>query len=149
MKNYKILEHTADIKVKALGKTKEELFLNAMKGMTAVLRPQVQSPKSKVQNKIKVESLDLNSLLVDFLNEVLYQGQVNKEAYNDIKFSKFSDKELEGELFGNKIELFGEDIKAATYHELEITPPRVDSRPRGEAGKNKKGLWEGTVLFDI
>jgi len=70
---YKILEHPADIKVQAFGKTKEELFVNAIRGMTEVLKSKVQSPKSKVTRRIKIKSLDLNSLLVDFLSEVLYQ----------------------------------------------------------------------------
>ena len=133
-KNYKILAHPADVKVRAFGKTKEELFLNAMKGMSAVLK--VKSKKLKVKRKISVKSLDLNALLVDFLSEVLYLSQVNKEVYSNIKFNKFKDKELGGELIGNKIESFGEDIKAVTYHGLEIK-------------KNKKGLYEATVLFDI
>jgi len=135
-RSYKILPHPADVKVQAFGKTKEELFLNAMIGMMEILKPKIKSPKSKIKSKIAVESIDLDSLLVDFLNEVLYLSQVNKEVYNDIKFRKFTDKRLEGELTGNKIELFGEDIKAVTYHGLEIK-------------KNKKGLWEVTVLFDI
>jgi SHS2 domain-containing protein len=98
-KNYKILAHPADVKVRAFGKTKEELFLNAMKGMSAVLK--VKSKKLKVKRKISVKSLDLNALLVDFLSEVLYLSQVNKEIYSNIKFNKFEDKELGGELIGN------------------------------------------------
>lgn len=133
---YQILAHPADVKVQALGKTKEELFLNAIRGMGAVLRPKIKDKKEKIKNKLKVSSIDLNSLLVDFLSEVLYLSQVNKEVYSNIKFDKFEDKELEGELIGNKIESFGEDIKAVTYHGLEIK-------------KNKKGLYEATVLFDI
>ena len=146
-KNYKILEHPADVKVQVFGKTKEELFLNAMLGMMEVLK--VKSKKLKVKRKISVKSLDLNALLVDFLSEVLYLSQVNKEVYDDVKFSKFSPSTrltarqagsgqtiLEAELLGTKIESFGEDIKAVTYHGLEIK-------------KNKKGLYEATVLFDI
>jgi len=135
-RNYKILPHTADIRVQAFGKTKEELFLNAMRGMKDVLKPKVQSPKSKVTRRIKIKSLDLNSLLVDFLSEVLYLSQVNQEVYNDIKFTTLNVVNLEGELVGNEVESFGEDIKAVTYHGLEIK-------------RNKKGLWEGIVLFDI
>lgn len=96
-KGYKILGHPSDVRVQAFGKTCEELFLNAMKGMNAVLKPQIKSPRSKVKNKIKVKSVDLNALLVDFLSEVLYQIQAKKEIYNNIKFTKFSDTELEAE----------------------------------------------------
>ena len=130
---YKILEHPADIKIQAFGKTKQALFLNAMKGMNAVLKS-----KSKTQNakrKISVKSLDLNSLLVDFLSEVLYLTQVNKEVYNDVKFTKFNDKQLEAELTGNKIESFGEDIKGVTYHDLKI--------------EKENNQYQVTILFDI
>lgn len=135
-KSYKILEHPADVRVQAFGKTKEELFANAMAGMGAVLRPKLESSKFEVRREIKLESLELNSLLVDFLSEVLYLVQTNKEVYSDIKFTKFSDKELEGELTGNKVESFGEDIKAVTHHGLEI---------KG----NKDGLYEAIILLDI
>jgi len=143
MELYEILEHRGDFKIKVLGKTKEELFLNAMKGMIAGMRP--KNTKQKTQNKkIKIESSDLNALLVDFLSEVLYQIQTNREIYNDVKFKKFSDThstssgqaELEAELIGQKVESFGEDIKAVTYHGLDI-------RQRGD------GLFEAIVLFDI
>ena len=133
-KDYKILPHPADVKVQAFGKTKEELFANALKGMSDVLRPKRKTQSAK--RKINARSLDLNSLLVDFLSEVLYLIQTNKEIYNNVKFTKFFDKELEAELTGSKVESFGEDIKAVTYHGLEIE-------------KNKNGLYQATILFDI
>jgi len=134
-KEYKILEHPSDVRVQAFGKTKEELFLNAMKGMNEVLKPKILDKKSE-NRKIKVKSVDLNALLVDFLSEVLYRIQTNKEVYNEVRFTKFSDTELEGELIGNKVESFGEDIKAVTYHGLKII-------------QGKKGLYKATVLFDV
>lgn len=74
-----------------------------------------------------MQSLDINSLLVDFLSEVLYQSQINKAVYHDVNFLKFSDPstgsrqaELEAEILGDKVKSFDEDIKAVTYHELEI-----------------------------
>lgn len=133
MEEYKILNHTADIKVWAFGKTKEELFLNMMKGMAEILKP---VPDSKyVKRNIKVKSIDLDDLLVDFLSEVLYLSQVNKEVYNNVKFNKFDDTELEGRLAGIKITSLGEEIKAVTYHELKI--------------EQKNGFYQATVLFDI
>ena len=52
-----------------------------------------------------------------------------------MKFSKFNDKELEGELIGNKVESFNEDIKGVTYHGLKI--------------EHKNGSYEAVILFDI
>ena len=61
---------------------------------------------------------------------------MNKEVYLDLKFEKFNDNELEGEIIGQKVERFGEDIKAVTYHGLDIH-------------QNPQGEWEAVVLFDI
>ena len=130
---FEILEHKADLKIRAFGKTKEELFLNMIKGMTESQKPEILP--EKVKREIKIKSFDLEALLVDFLSEVLYLIQVNKEIYNDIKFTKFSDTEIEGELFGQKVKRFGEDIKAVTYHSLEVY--------------QKNGTWQAIVLFDI
>ena len=139
MKNYnlkfKILPHIADLKIQAYGRTKEELFENAMIGMQSALRAKVKSQKSKVKT-LKIKSIDLNSLLVDFLSEINYLNEVNKEVYSDIKFTKFSDKELEGKISGNKVGSFGLIIKGITYHELDIH-------------QEKNGTWQATVLFDI
>jgi len=135
MKKYEILEHKADLKIRAFGRTKEELFLNLLLGMTNTLRVKIKKQKSKIR-KIKIKSLNLETLLVDFLSEVLYLIQVNKEIYNNIKFSKFTDSEIEGVLFGKKVERFGLDIKGVTYHNLNIY-------------QEKNGIWQATVLFDI
>lgn len=134
MKNYEILEHKADLKLRVFGESKEELFVNALLAMTDNLKPEIRNQKSEIRN-IKINSPNLETLLVDFLSEILYLIQINKEIYNNIKFLKFSDTEIEAELTGQKIERFGEDIKAVTYHNLEI--------------HQEKGKWQATILFDI
>ena len=136
MKRYEILEHKADLKIKVKGSSEEELFLNALLAMEEGLRPETKETKEEIKREIKIKSIDLPALLVDFLNEALYLIQVHKEIYNEIKFVKFSDNELKAELSGQKVERFGEDIKAVTYHGLDIH-------------QRKDGIWEATVLFDI
>jgi len=141
MKGFEILGHTADVKIRVFGKTKDELFFNALVGMAQILKPiaskfDVKYQKLNIKNIIKISSLDLNTLLVDFLNEVLYNSQINRAVYREVKFIKFSDTELEAEISGEKVEEFNEDIKAVTHHGLDIK-------------QNPKGYWEATVLFDI
>ena len=138
MKGYQVLEHIGDAKIKVFGKTKEELFLNAMLGMAALLKPQPRAgqPQAEKVRYIKIQSSDINALLVDFLSEVNYLRQINMEIYNNVKFIEFSDTYLEAEFNGYEVEEFGEDIKAATFHELDIK-------------KNKDGLWETAIVFDI
>lgn len=138
---YKILEHTADLKIEIFGKSKEELFSNALSGMIDGLRAEVRSQKSEVRN-INIKSPDLEALLVDFLSECLYLVQVNKEIYNKVNFKKFSPSvnsgkaEIEAELSGQRVKRFNEDIKAVTYYDLDIH-------------QEKDGSWRAVVVFDI
>ena len=136
MKKFKILEHKADLKIRAFGKTKEELFLNILLGMIENMKSEVRRPVKKTKREIKIKSLDLSALLVDFLSEALYLSQVNKEIYSEARFKKFNDTEIGGELIGQKVERFGEDIKAVTYHGLDVH-------------QREDGVWEATVLFDV
>lgn len=135
MKRYEILEHKADLKIRAFGKDKRDLFLNTLLGMVSGLRPETINHKSEIR-RIKIKSLDTEALLVDFLSEILYLIQTNKEIYNKVKFIKFTDREIEAELFGQKVERFGEDVKAVTHHDLEVH-------------QREDGLWGAVVLFDI
>ncbi len=135
MKKFEILPHRADLKIRAFGGNKKELFLNMLLAMAESQKPEIKS-KERTKREIKIKSIDSPALLVDFLNEVLYLSQVNKEAYLDFKFKKFKDNELEGELIGQKIDKFEEEIKAATFHNLDVH-------------QKKDKTWEGVVLFDI
>jgi len=133
---FKILEnHPADVRVYVRGKTKQKLFLNALLAMNKILDPQIRTRVKSISRKIKIKSIDLNALIVDFLNEVLYQVQTNKEIYFQVQFKKFKDTEINAELIGRPFESLKEDIKAATYHNLEI--------------KRKKGFFETMILFDV
>lgn len=135
MKSYEVLEHTGDVKMKAYGKTKEELFENAVLSMMAVLNPKPKIQNPKIQS-ISIKSSDINALLVDFLNEVNYLRQVHREVYDTVEFEKFSDTELEGRLQGYGVEEFGEDIKAVTFHHLDVK-------------QSTQGIWETAIVFDI
>ena len=131
---YEILEHKADLKIKVFGKDKRELFKNALIGMFEVAK--YEGENGKIKRKLKISSLDLSSLLVDFLGEVLYFSEVKKEVYDSIEFLAFDDKNIEGILIGKKLKRMGIYVKAVTYHDLDIH-------------QKKDGLLEATVLFDI
>jgi len=142
MKKYEILEHKADLKIRVFGKDLKELFENAMIGMfegahyessSAETR---ESKEEKAKREIKISSLDLPSLLVDFLSEVLYLSEVNREVYPKIQFKKFTEKEIKGILSGKKLKRMGVVIKGVTYHDLDIR-------------QKKDKTWEAIVLFDI
>ncbi len=157
MKKYEILEHKADLKIRVFGKTREELFGNAMVGMFEGAQYEPSSAETreskggKAKREIKISSLDLPSLLVDFLSEVLYLSEVNREVYQKIQFKKFTEKEIEGMLSGKKLKRIGVIIKGVTYHGLDIhqKPERSEGGRRTNVLRPKDKTWETTILFDI
>lgn len=135
MEKFKILEHPSDLKIRAFGKTKEELFENAMVGMFKSAKYGIEPKSQNLKAKIKIKSIDFPSLLVDFLNEILYLVETKKEVYQKVNFKKFSENEIKAELIGKKLKRMGVHIKGVTYHDLDIS--------------QKDGTWQATILFDI
>lgn len=135
---FKILEHTADMRIKVQGHTEEELFQNAALALAAILYPEYEKFKKRPGEfeKIIIEAPDINVLLVNFLNEILSRSEINRKIYPRVKFLKFSPKSLETQIFGFPVPEFSEDIKAVTYHEVEIK-------------QNKRGIFEVTLTLDI
>ncbi len=134
---FKIIEHTADVGIEAYGETLEKAFENAAKGMFAIITNNGKI-ESKIERKVEIPyEGDDELLLVDWLSELLYIHDVENLVFGDFKV-KINDK-LVGYAYGEKYDRqkhgYGMQIKAVTYHMLEIK-------------RNKKGVTI-KVLFDI
>lgn len=138
MKKYELIDHTADVGVKAYGKTLSEAFENAAKAMFDII-----TDNSEIENTgqydIELSADDLEQLLVDFLSELLYLFDAKNLVFGFFKVDiDEKEKKLKAKIFGEKFDLskhkIGSEIKAVTYHMLEIK-------------KNKKTSVQ--VLFDI
>jgi len=138
---YENLEHMADLKIRSFGKTKEEVFVNMAKGMYDNICNEAEKLKDQaVEVELRAKDIDLPSLLVDFLNQLVYLTDVNNEVYEDYDLAiiEKSNKEwlLEGVAKGFKISSLELEIKAVTYNELKIE-------------EDEKGNWLAEVVFDI
>jgi SHS2 domain-containing protein len=138
MRKYEIIEHTADIGIKAFGENLEESFENAAKAMFDLI-----TDNSKINNvgqyNIRLEAPDFEQLLVDWLSELLFLNSAKNLVFGifKIKIDKKNCR-LNAKIFGEKFNLskhnIGIEIKAVTYHMLEV---------------NNKYPFVVQVLFDI
>lgn len=146
MIDFEMLPHTADIKIRAYGVTKKELFRNALVGMFQSVQPitdvcriendRVVCDELPMTHDIVLKSADEESLLVDFLSEALYLSDVYDEAYFDADIHELTANVVKATVRGVHIRGFEVvEIKAVTYHELAIT-------------KNDDG-WQVDIVFDI
>lgn len=138
MKKYELIDHTADVAIKAYGKTLSEAFENAAKGMFDII-----TDSSEIENigqyDIELEADNLEELLVDWLSELLFLNSANNLVFGFFKVDLDEKKnKLSAKVFGEKFNISkhkaGAEIKAVTYHMLEV--------------KSKKP-YHVQILFDI
>lgn len=120
---WKLLDHTADIRMEVRGATLEELFANAVDGLRSLLSPRLQTTGEAVLN-VTVGGEDHEQLLVNFLREILFFNQVKGfvPARSEIIFP--APTRLEARLYGMYAQPGeaspDEEIKGVTYHDLRI-----------------------------
>jgi len=141
-KDYKVIEHMADIGLQVFGETKEKLFQNAAWGMFSIITGSSALYKNENENywTIKCKGSNTEELLVEWLSELLYIHSTDFIILNDFVIERLTDNSLLAQTGGIKIKEspfdIEKEIKAVTYHNLQVL-------------KNKKGSWEATVVFDI
>lgn len=135
MKQYTLLEHTTDIRLKLEASTLPELFTVALEGMSALIKKKV-SGNALVSEEIALQATDVTALLIDFLSEVVTKSHIKKTVYTQVIFSELTETTLNAIVSGSVVDFFDEDIKAVTYHEAYVT-------------HNEKGIFEAQVIFDI
>lgn len=141
---YKFLSHTADIKFQAFGDSLEEAFENSALALSAsIYEEKIESKKSYT---IKAEGSDLESLLLNFLEEflVLFDSEnfILGEIQN-LKIERLKNKyRLTAKVFGDDVRKYetSEHVKAITYNEMFVKS--LDS------GKAKK-TWKTQVVLDV
>jgi SHS2 domain-containing protein len=135
--SFEVLEHTADLKIKVLGQDLPELFVNAGLAIAVQQNPQVkkQALKKPVWESLEIKSADQKSLLIDWLNEILSRSDLNDKIYANFQIEELSETRLRARIAGQKVSQKQIDIKAATYHDLEI--------------KQVNSHWQAIIIFDI
>ncbi|MDD5193480.1 MAG: archease [Candidatus Nanoarchaeia archaeon] len=120
---FKFLEHTADVKFQASGKSLEEAFENAFYALKESIcgKIKIKPVNSKI---IRIKGNDLNSMLYDFLEEFLFLLDSEGFLLSSIQGIKIDEKKfmLSAEVFGDKAKnyKFSNRVKAITYNEMFI-----------------------------
>ncbi|MBU3911568.1 MAG: archease [Candidatus Omnitrophica bacterium] len=128
MKPYEIIEHTADVGLRANGATLKELFQNASRGMFAIISGSGQrdnlTPGIQKTIQIKKEVEELEELLVDWLSEILYIFSKENILFKVFEVHELNNSGIKGEVYGDRIvpsrTIIQTEIKAVTFHGLRI-----------------------------
>ncbi len=127
-KKFEFLEHMGDAYIAAYGETLEEAFSNAGLAMFEVMTD-TKLIEPKLRDEIIVEGEDEIALLHNWLEALLLKFEIELKLYSSFNVKKIKRKNgaflLEAEVFG---ETFNKDkhlskteVKAVTYHQMNIS----------------------------
>jgi SHS2 domain-containing protein len=138
MGTYEVIDHTADVGIVARAASLPELFETAAEALFAfIVEP--GSVENRAWLERTVEADDLDGLLVAWLNDLL--AVFNAESFvpktfvvDEVSASRVR-ATVHGEPADRARHVFRLDVKAATFHQLEVT--------------REDGGWRARVIFDV
>jgi SHS2 domain-containing protein len=130
---FREIEHTADWALEVWAPDLEELFIQAALGMIWLTQTTLQEAPRQ-ERLVELEAGDIESLLVAFLSELLYLGEIDGLAFERFEIT-ISTNRLRAILHGAPLAQQKKEIKAVTYHNLAVQQSREGYRV--------------TIVFDV
>jgi SHS2 domain-containing protein len=138
VRRFEILEHTADIGIRAFGGSTAELFENAALAIQSIALA-VDAVQPQNEYSLTASGSDPESLLVNWLNEIVYYLDGRRIAMSRIRVDSITESQVAGRGWGEPRDPKRHPaqlvVKAATYHQLSI--------------REENGLWTAEVYLDI
>ena len=138
MPAFEIIDHTADIGIRAFGRDEKTAFENAAAGMFSLITD-LEDVEELNEYPIEVESEDRETLLVEWLNELLYVYESSEVLLRSFRITDMEETRLRGIALGEPVDRsrhrLKTDIKAATYYMLRVQQTQED--------------WQAEVIFDV
>ena len=135
---YKVVEHTADIGIEVKSKTLAGLFALSACAMFDLMTDLAQVwPGHKAEVSLQADSQE--ELLVTWLNELVFRAEISGMFFSKFEVESVDEGSLKaaawGEPYDENKHSIDCSIKAATYHELEVS--------QSDLG------WSARVIFDV
>ena len=132
------MDHTADLAIRVYGEDPKALFKNAGRALMDLMIVKA-SGDDAANIEIAIEGEDLPDLMVRWLGEILYLFEGEGVVATEFDIHELESKKLRatvgGVPFDPEIHEVLTDIKAVTYHQIEVAP--------------RWGRWEAEVTFDV
>lgn len=138
MGHFETIDHTADVGIAAHGSTLSELFETMAEGLFSFI-VDAGSVENRVWVERRVEADDLEELLVAWLNSLITMLSAESFVPKTFVVDEVSENRLRATVHGEPVDptrhRFRLDVKAATYHMLEVT--------------QTDGGWSAKVILDV
>lgn len=128
------IEHTADRAFKIRAQSLPELFVLAARAICTAQRQPAET-QEMITRQVELSGPDRETLLVNWLNELLYLQEVHNESYSGFQVAAVSDTHLRASVVGDSDASARRTIKAVTFHGLRI--------------QRLQDGWEATIIVDV
>ena len=134
MDRFEEIPHPADWSFRAFGKDLRELFESAAFALFA-MQGAASTDAPETARAVEISGIDYESLLVNWLTELLWLQESRREIYPRCQIDALSPTSLRARVFGTPIRQIDKIIKAVTYHNLKI--------------EQTANGWEAVVVVDV
>ena len=122
-KDFEILDHTADVGIIAYGNDMKQAFTNTAKGLFSLIT-ELDNINEVLYRDIELVAPDQESLLVEWLNELIYLFDAEGIIFRRFDIVELDDTRLKARSYGERVDSskhkLKTGVKAATYHMLEV-----------------------------
>ena len=134
---FEIIDHTADVGIIAYGASISQAFTNAARALFSLIT-ELDNVEEVVYRDIELVAPDQESLLVEWLNELIYLFDAENIIFKRFDITQLNSTRLKARSYGEKVDSakhkLKTGVKAATYHMLKV---------------DKTNGCQVQVLFDI
>ena len=134
---FEIVDHTADVGIIAYGADLSQAFANAARALFSLIT-ELDDVQEVLHRDIEVTATDEESLLVEWLNELIYLFDAESIIFKRFDITQLNSTQLKARSYGEKVDSskhkLKTGVKAATYHMLKV---------------DKANGYKVQVLFDI
>ena len=121
MRHFKEINHTADRAFQVTGRDMAALLENAARAMQALDKDEAGTTAERLETReIEVEGVDGESLLVNWLNEILYLEQAHHLVCEQFRIDEVKNHCLRARVETRECDRTYTHIKAVTFHNLKI-----------------------------
>ncbi len=123
-KDFEFIDHTADVGIIAYGTTISQAFANAARALFSLIT-ELDAVREVLYRDIELTASDEESLLVEWLNELIYLFDTENIIFKRFEITVLSDTRLKARGYGEKVDSLRHKlktgVKAATYHMLKVS----------------------------
>jgi SHS2 domain-containing protein len=115
------VDHTADWSYRVWGENIAALFVQAAIALYTLAEIEL-SPSPQIVREIQLQGVDYESLLVAWLNELLYLRESENLGFDRFEILHLDPHTFKVRMSGSPVRSWTKFIKAATYNDLSICP---------------------------